>query len=122
MSELVDNCVDLLVKDPEFNKNLDSYISTIMKDGKIDFSDVPELVQLITECYNNFSQFKLSYNELPEFIQKVTKYILDNKNVLPQDKKEEFEKMINVAIKLVMTQPKVKSCIKKTFSCLPCFQ
>lgn len=122
MSELVDNCVDLLIKDHEFNKNLDSYVDTIMKDGKIDFSDVPELVQLIMDCYNNFSKFELSYNELPEFIQKITKYILDNKNVLPEDKKEQFEKMINVAIKLVMTQPKVKSCIKKTFSCLPCFK
>jgi len=122
MSELVDNCVDLLVKDPEFNKNLNSYIATIMKDDKIDFSDVPELVQLIIECYNNFSKFELSYNELPEFIQKVTKYILDEKNILPKDKKEPFEKMINIAIKLIMIQPKVKSCIKKTFSCLPCFK
>lgn len=118
MPTLVDNCIDLLVKDSEFNKKLDEYIDNIMDDGKIDFSDIPELIHLVMDCYNNFSKFKLTYNELPEFIDKIIKYVLTNKDIVPQDKVESFEKMINVAIKLVLMQPKVKSCLK---SCLSCF-
>jgi len=41
--------------------------------------------------------------------------------LIPENQQPQFEKMINVAIKLVLIQPRVKKCYNRLACCLPCF-
>ena len=88
-----------------------------MKDDKIDHKDLPDIIFLVMDSYNKLNSKKLSLNDIPEFIRRVVKIILDEKNLIPDNQEELFLNMVETAIKLVMIQPRVRKCCKL----LPCF-
>lgn len=113
----LDTIIDTLVKDAEFKKNVSNTITKVMKDDKIDHKDLPDIIFLVMDSYNKLNSKKLSLNDIPEFIRRVVKIILDEKNLIPDNQEELFLNMVETAIKLVMIQPRVKKCCKL----LPCF-
>ena len=114
----LDKIVNTLITDVKFKKNVSDTLNKVMKDGKIDHKDLPDIIFLVIDSYNRLEGKKLSLNDIPEFIRKVVKIILDEKNLIPDDHEEDFLNMVETAIKLVMIQPRVKNCCKL----LPCFQ
>ena len=117
MSDQIQLAVKTLVEDTNFTMKLEELINEIMKDGKIDFSDTPQLILLVVESYNNVKNVKLLYNQIPLLVKGVTSHILENKNLIPENKKENFDKMIETAVKLVMVQPRVKRFCFNKFPC-----
>ena len=111
--ELVKNSVDILVKDSTFNKKLDEYLDKILEDGKINSMDIPDLLLLCMECYENMNKFKLSYEDLGEFINQVMIYIFNHKEIVPEEQKEKMFGMVNTLVKLILMKPKVKNCLSK---------
>ena len=122
MSSPIDKAISTLCSDENFLNDAKESIKDILSDGKIDISDIPELILLVVNTYNNRGDISLTYNELPDLIHGVTQHFLDQENLIPEDKKDDFEKIMKAAIKLVLVQPKIKNCCKKTFGCLPCFK
>jgi hypothetical protein len=115
---LVNEVVDNLIEDSEFTQKIDTLIQEIMSDGKISHSDSPKIILLVIETYNNIKTVKLLYDQIPDLVRGVTNHILEEKNLIPDDQKENFKDMIETAVKLVMIQPKVKDfCLKKLFCC-----
>ncbi len=113
MSEILHKATKKLIDDPIFLKIMQTKITSIMDDGKIDKNDIPDIMLLLVYCTNNLKKFNLSYNELSEVLEETIVYILNHFDVIPDDKQDEFMEMIQTMIKLVMLQPKVKSCLLK---------
>jgi len=121
MSLTVQDVFKLLSADPKFISRLETSINNIMKDGKVDQYDVPEIVFIITDSYNQLSRFRLTSEDLPKLFKMIYSFIVDKLNLIPEDKKPEFERLVDSALKLVMMQPVVNqvvtSCFAKIFPC-----
>ena len=113
----VEEIFKALIKDEKFLERIDETIKTIMKDGKVDEYDVPEIIFLITDTLNVLNTFELTYEELINVIELVYQYIVDKYNFIPEDKKEVFEKLFKCSLKLVMLQPRIKKLTASCFSC-----
>jgi hypothetical protein len=111
MSKLLSVMATKILHDVELRETITKGIQSIMKDGKIDSTDIPDIMLIIMECTNNLEKFNLTYNQLVEVLEEVLLFILDEQNVIPDDKREDFYKMIRTTIKLVLLQPKLKSCL-----------
>ena len=121
MSVSVQDVFNILSADPKFISRLETSINNIMKDGKVDQYDVPEIVFIITDAYNQMSSLRLSSEDLPKLFKMIYSFIIDKLNLIPEDKKPEFERLVDSALKLVMMQPVVNqvvtSCFSRLFSC-----
>ena len=106
---------NIIIQDKKFVENVKSSVNNIMIDGKIDMSDIPEIILLITTTINTFNNLNINESMLPELIKKIFDFIIPNKN-------PEFDKVINSAIKLVMFQPIVQKEVKKCCNFFSCFK
>lgn len=99
-----------------FHLRVDSAMKNIMKDGKIDLSDMPELVLLIADL--QMTQF--TEEDLRISVCALYDYIMSHYKLYPEDetKKANFKKLFESCLRLMMLQPKVKQATKK---CLACF-
>jgi hypothetical protein len=55
----VEELFKILSVDKDFLTNVEAGMNKITKDGKIDSSDIPELIHIITITCNNIKTFKL---------------------------------------------------------------
>jgi hypothetical protein len=120
MSEILHSSVQKLVDDPIFLKIIETKLQSIMKDGKIDKKDIPDIMILVIYCTNNLKKLKVSYNELSNVLEEMIMYLLDHFNVVPEESKEEFRSMTKSMVELVMLQPKVQSCFSSCWNFLSC--
>lgn len=100
-----------LMEKAEFKIKLETHLNKIMEDGQITLKDLPDLVFFLVECYNNLSNIKLYKNDIPDFLRELVKKIINDSHIIPDNQKEEFLKLLEMAINLVMIQPKVKKCL-----------
>ena len=108
MSLNVQEVFNILSVDPKFVAKLELSVKNIMKDGKIDQYDIPEFVFIITDTYNEMSKFRLTYDELPQLIKMIYTFMVQKLNLIPEDKRPEFECLVNSALRLVMMQPIIR--------------
>ena len=120
MSELLHSATRKLIDDPIFLKIIETKLNSIMKDGKIDRNDIPDIVVLLVYCTNNLKDFNLTYVELKDVLEETISYLLNQFNVIPEDSKEEFNKMINTMVSIVMLTPRVKSCFFSFWDFIRC--
>ena len=107
--------LEKLMLDDDTSKCIKASIDNIMRDGKIDQYDIPEIIFLITEIMNNSSvvNTKLTAENLASLIKELYKFIEKQYNLVPdENQKEGFDRLIDSCIKLVLFQPKVKNTIK----------
>jgi hypothetical protein len=109
MSKLLSVAATKILHDDKLKKSVAQKIDSIMSDGKIDTTDIPDILSIVVECTDNLGKINLSYTELVEVLEEVIMYILEHHKLIPDDKKEEFKKYIQGSIKLVLLQPKIKS-------------
>ena len=111
--------LEKLMLDDDTSKCIKASIDNIMRDGKIDQYDIPEIIFLITEIMNNSSvvNTKLTAENLASLIKELYKFIEKQYNLVPDEsQKEGFDRLIDSCIKLVLFQPKVKTAVKKCFN------
>ena len=107
--------LEKIMLDDETSKCIKTSIDNIMRDGKIDQYDIPEILLLITEIMNNSNvvNTKLTADNLTSLIKELYKFIEKQYNLVPDEsQKEGFDRLIDSCIKLVLFQPKVKNTIK----------
>jgi hypothetical protein len=109
-----------LTKNVNFLQKIDTTVKNIMKDGKIDQFDIPEIMLLITDLITTSEQNKITMEQLENSINALYQYIMTHYNLFPEDsaQKESFERLFNMCVKLIIFQPKVTQSCKKIFPCL----
>jgi hypothetical protein len=105
---------DKLMLNDEFSKKLQTSISEIMKDGKIDTNDIPQIMFIITELINNTPSIKITADELSELVKKLISFIIKQANISTSDEEQEIiNKLVESSIKLILLQPKIKKVLNK---------
>lgn len=120
MSIDIKDVFEVLSSNNEFVKKIDTAMESILKDGKLDASDIPEFVLIITESYNAYTTIKITQNDLPVFIKMFINETIKRKNLINETNKQEVDKLIDSALKLVMVQPRIQQSVESCFKCLNC--
>ena len=109
-----------LTKNVSFLQKIDTTVKSIMKDGKIDQFDIPEIMLLITDLITTSENSKVTMEQMENSINALYQYIMTHYNLFPEDstQKESFERLFNMCVKLIIFQPKVNKSCKKIFPCL----
>ena len=120
MTEKLAKVFNIIVDDKFFIQRVKQGIDSIMKDGKIDQYDIPEILLLITDLIVTSEQKKVTQEELENSINCLYQYIMNHYKLFPEDEtqRESFKKLFEVSVKLIMVQPKVKKGCKSIFPCL----
>jgi hypothetical protein len=109
-----------LTKNVSFLQKIDETVKSIMKDGKVDQFDIPEIMLLITELITTSEKSKITMEQIENSITTLYQYIMTHYKLFPEDpaQKESFERLFNMCVKLIVFQPKVNKSCKKIFPCL----
>jgi len=95
-------------------------VDKIMHDGKVDQYDIPEIVFVISDTVNALPSFQVTSDVLPVLIKMLYNFIVDTYNLVPEDKKADFERMVDSSLRLLMLQPKIKEGLNRCFAFLSC--
>jgi hypothetical protein len=99
---------------PELIQDIVKHIKNILKDGKLDASDIPSIILLIKDVINlNKVDLKLSRLNIIEFIKNVLIIVLES-DVLKIKNKDEYIKMVISSVTLLESSIDVE---KTTISC-----
>lgn len=104
----------------DLHLRIERSVTAIMKDGKIDQNDIPEILLLITDLVLAPTSPKMTVEELAEKINELYDYIMTHYKLFPADdeQKEQFKRLFAICLKLVLVQPNIKKACKSCFSCL----
>jgi hypothetical protein len=115
--------LDKLLLDQDFAKSLENALENIMKDGKIDQNDIPEIVFIISSLLNKMpTKLNLSVENLSEIIKKLVNLVCKKYKLIPDETQQEsFDRLLQSSIKLLLlNQTVVKEKIKQCWSFMPC--
>jgi hypothetical protein len=109
-----------LTKNVSFLQKIDTTVKNIMKDGKIDQFDIPEIMLLIADLITTSENAKVTSEQLVNSINTLYEYIMTHYKLFPEDptQKESFDRLFKTCVKLIIFQPKVTQSCKKIFPCL----
>jgi hypothetical protein len=109
-----------LSKNVDFLQKIDSTVKEVMKDGKIDQFDIPEIMLLITDLITASEETKITIEQLEESIITMYQYIMTHYKLFPEDEeqKKSFNRLFELCVKLILFTPKVKNACKKSFKCI----
>ncbi len=121
MTDLLHSAVRKIVDDTVFLNIIENKLKAIMKDGKVDKKDIPDITLLVVYCTNNLKKFNVTYDELGQVLEETINYLLDHFKVIPEDSVEEFKLMVHSMVQLTILQPKIKSCLTNAWKMIICW-
>ncbi len=103
---------DKMLMDTKFSARLQESIDSIMKDGKVDQYDIPEIIFIISDLLNQQPNVKLTANDLTDLVKKLYHFIVKKYNVIPDTTQAaNFDRLLESSIRILMLQPNVqKAC------------
>ena len=103
-----------------FHLRIDASIKTILKDGKINKDDIPQLVLLLSDLMLTDTKIKLTPELLTDKMNAMYDYVMSHYNLYPEDPldKTTYKELFDISVKLLVYNPKL---FKKVKSCLSCF-
>ena len=112
------------MSNPKYSNGLmltiDNSIKSIMKDGKIDKNDIPQIILLLTTVLANEQQL-IGSIDIVQILNELYDYIMTHYKLYPDDpvQREEFKTLFDTCIKLVAFKvPEInKDCCKNFFGC-----
>lgn len=101
--------LDKLMLNNQFSTNLENAINNIIKDGKLDHCDLPEIILIISELITNTPSITLTAENLSDLINELITFIVKKYNLTSADtQNENFKRLINSSVKLLLFNPKIK--------------
>jgi len=93
-----------------FHIRIDKTLKDIMKDGKIDEYDIPEIVLLLTDLIMSPGAKKMTPEDLYNQLNGLYDYIMDHYKLNPTDEtqKQNFKRLFDMSVRLALIQPNVK--------------
>jgi len=113
----VEEIANLLLENPRFVHEIRLGIDDIMKDGKIDAADIPTFVIVLTIALEHITDLQIKQENIPEVLVSVTKAICDKFHLIPEDKKDEFERGLKASLKLLFFHPRIQTAVTGCISC-----
>jgi len=115
---MFEEIVNKLIEDPRFVQEIKLGIHDILADGKIDAADIPTFVMVLTIAMEHIDELKIRQDNIPEVLMLVTNKIIEKFNLIPEDKRNEFERGLKASLKLLFFSPRIKGMVT---SCMSCF-
>lgn len=105
-----------------FIDKINTCVTEVMKDGKLDKNDIPAIVLLVTDLIltsNTSSKIAPTTEQIAASIDSLYNYIMSHYNLFPADdvQKAEFKAMFDICVKLALFQPNINNGVKSLFSC-----
>jgi hypothetical protein len=108
---------DKMLSNTEFSKKLEQSIENIMKDGKIDQFDIPDIIFIITDVLNQQSNLNVTIDDINELVEKLYRFIVAKYNLIPDPTQAaNFDRLMASSIRLLLLQPKVKKACNSFLS------
>jgi hypothetical protein len=110
--------LDKLLLEQDFAKKLEVSIENIMKDGKIDQYDLPEIIYIISELISRTPSLNLNPENLSEVIKKLVDLICRKYKLIPDETDQEsFDRLIKASVKLLLLNTNITEIKEKTKKC-----
>jgi hypothetical protein len=111
------NVFRTLTTDEAFLKRVETSVTEIMKDGKIDQYDIPELILLISDVITQLPNASLTPDSFEALITLLYNFIVNKYNLIPTDGNTEgFKRLFESSMRLALLQPTVEKAMKNCFS------
>ena len=116
MDPSVETIFESIVKNPDFIKRMEGYIQEIMRDGKVDYHDIPQIVFLVTDTVSELYELEMNEDQLKQLLNALIDYVFERYNLVNASNKFICKKMIESAIRLILLTP-LKKSVKGCFAC-----
>jgi hypothetical protein len=102
-----------------FIDKINTCVTDMMKDGKIDKNDIPRLMILVTELMTSSTK-SVTTEQMVESINSLYNYIMSHYKLFPEDdtQKAEFKTMFDMCVKLALFQPNINKKCNSLFNCM----
>jgi len=118
MSNFAEIIVKELLDDEYFVNDCKKELNEIMKDGKFDTNDLPELMQIVVLIFEKYDTFDIEEDDIIKVFRLLIVELIKKIGSL-EESNPQFDKMIDSCLKLLVLKVKTTKIHKKYFSC--CF-
>ncbi len=116
---LIEDVVKTLLDDDKFVADCKTELTEIMKDGKFDFKDMPEVISLVVIVYDKYGELHVDEKDVVEVFRLLIVGLLKKLGWL-EESNQEIEKMLESCLTLLALNVKSKSFWKKYFGWCIC--
>lgn len=126
-NKLIENIVNEILKNEKFKNDCKYSINAILKDGKLDMADTPDILNLVVNLINNTNELKITQDKIEGVLKVLLIRLLEEMELLTDENKIIVKKLIDSSLKLLLTKikqskatDKVKSFFANLFKCSCC--
>lgn len=112
-NELVNKIVKEILDNEDFVNKCKKNIMEIIKDGKIDTNDVPDILSLVIDLVNETPEIEISEDKIIEVFRIIIMKLFDELNLVEDDNAELIKKLLESGLKLLKVQVKQKKIFTK---------
>jgi hypothetical protein len=116
---LIEDVVKTLLDDDKFVADCKTELTEIMKDGKFDFKDMPQVISLVVLVYDKYGELHVDEKDVVEVFRLLIVGLLKKLGWL-EESNPEIEKMLESCLTLLALNVKSKSFWKKYFGWCIC--
>ncbi len=116
-TDLIAKIVTELLDDVNFVQDCKKELKEIMKDGKFDFNDMPQVVTLVVLVYEKYDNLHVEEKDVADVFKLLIVELLKKMGWVTEEKKEQIEKMVESCITLLMLNINTQTIWKKITSC-----
>ena len=109
-----------ILDNKEFREDCKSNIKNILKDGKVDSSDAPYILSMVVDILNEYPEINITPKKVEGVLRVVIMRLLEELSLINEDNRNEIEKLLSSALKLLVTTLKQKSLWSKLCKSCSC--
>jgi len=94
--------------DENFEISIMTLITPFIRNNKIDIIDVPDVIFIVLDIYNNFDQLKINKNNFIDVMTFKLMKLFNDKNLIKEYQRNNFQKMLTSSLKLALLKIKFK--------------
>jgi hypothetical protein len=112
---------DVLIKNPQFLRELEESVKAIAEDGKVDMGDAAEIVHIIVSVIEHQPRVRLEPNDLGTLIRLLYDFVVAKYEIFDDmETADKFGKIVDSSIRLVLMRPKVNEAVGGCLDRLGC--
>lgn len=116
---LTENVINVLLDDEKFVADCKTDLDQIMKDGKFDFKDMPQVISLVVSIYTKYDKLDINEEDIAEAFRLLIMALLKKFNMI-EESNFEIESMLDSCLTLLVMKVKTKSFWSKYFGWCIC--
>ena len=113
----VEKIANEILDNKEFREDCKQNITNVLQDGKVDSSDAPYILSLVVDILNGYPEIEITPKKVEGVLRVVVMRLLDELQLLNDENRDQIEKLLSSALKLLVTTLKQKSLWSKLCKC-----